>query len=92
MGEVEYLNSLIYPAKELCISSGRLTFADGHSWVPHDLSKISQAREALRSVSDGTDLRTDLPDATVELNSSNFDRVLKESPASFAIVEFFAHW
>ncbi|RZR97590.1 hypothetical protein BHM03_00026815 [Ensete ventricosum] len=50
------------------------------------------AGEALRSVSDGTDLRTDLPDATVELNSSNFDRVLKESPASFAIVEFFAHW
>ncbi|URD74187.1 Erv1 / Alr family [Musa troglodytarum] len=50
------------------------------------------AGEALRSVGDGTDLRTDLPDATVELNSSNFDSVLKESPASFAIVEFFAHW
>ncbi|XP_018678201.2 sulfhydryl oxidase 1 isoform X1 [Musa acuminata AAA Group] len=50
------------------------------------------AGEALRSVGDGTDLRTYLPDATVELNSSNFDSVLKESPASFAIVEFFAHW
>ncbi|KAJ8498403.1 hypothetical protein OPV22_008955 [Ensete ventricosum] len=50
------------------------------------------AAEALRSVGEGTDLRTDLPDATVELNRSNFDSVLKESPASFAIVEFFAHW
>ncbi|XP_058096711.1 sulfhydryl oxidase 2-like [Magnolia sinica] len=34
----------------------------------------------------------DLVDAAVELNSSNFDQVLQESPASYAVVEFFAHW
>lgn len=34
----------------------------------------------------------DLDDVVVELNSSNFDQVLKESSAPFAIVEFFAHW
>ncbi|KAI4385905.1 hypothetical protein MLD38_003893 [Melastoma candidum] len=28
----------------------------------------------------------------VELNASNFDAVLKDTPASFSVVEFFAHW
>lgn len=28
----------------------------------------------------------------VELNASNFDAELKDTPASFAIVEFFANW
>ncbi|WVY95640.1 hypothetical protein V8G54_027791 [Vigna mungo] len=32
------------------------------------------------------------PDYAVELNGTNFDAVLKETPATFAIVEFFAHW
>ncbi|KAJ0985732.1 hypothetical protein J5N97_004088 [Dioscorea zingiberensis] len=36
--------------------------------------------------------RADPPDAAVQLNNSNFDAVLSESPANFAIVEFFAHW
>ncbi|KAG1346977.1 sulfhydryl oxidase 2 [Cocos nucifera] len=45
-------------------------------------------RSLLRSLGDGPDLH----DAAVDLNSSNFDRVLKESPAAFAVVEFFAHW
>ncbi|KAF3334741.1 sulfhydryl oxidase 2 isoform X2 [Carex littledalei] len=31
-------------------------------------------------------------DAAVDLNSTNFDEVLKSSPTSYAIVEFFAHW
>ncbi|KAK4720518.1 hypothetical protein R3W88_010751 [Solanum pinnatisectum] len=32
------------------------------------------------------------PDFAVELNATNFDSVLKETPAPYAIVEFFAHW
>ncbi|PIA33485.1 hypothetical protein AQUCO_04100130v1 [Aquilegia coerulea] len=33
-----------------------------------------------------------LSDAAIDLNNTNFDSVLRSSPASFAIVEFFAHW
>lgn len=32
------------------------------------------------------------PDFAVELNATNFDSVLKETPAPYAIVEFYAHW
>ncbi|KAL6010947.1 Sulfhydryl oxidase 1 [Asimina triloba] len=32
------------------------------------------------------------PDAATDLSAANFDVVLRESPASFAVVEFFAHW
>ncbi|XP_060183822.1 sulfhydryl oxidase 2-like isoform X1 [Lycium barbarum] len=32
------------------------------------------------------------PDFAVELNATNFDSVLKDTPAPYAIVEFFAHW
>ncbi|KAF6172338.1 hypothetical protein GIB67_024960 [Kingdonia uniflora] len=45
------------------------------------------SRSILRSL-DGPDL----PDAAVDLNNTDFDSVLTHSPASFAIVEFFAHW
>ncbi|KAJ3670718.1 hypothetical protein LUZ60_008144 [Juncus effusus] len=31
-------------------------------------------------------------DAAVDLNSTNFDAVLKSTPTTHAIVEFFAHW
>ncbi|CAI9096068.1 OLC1v1032137C1 [Oldenlandia corymbosa var. corymbosa] len=31
-------------------------------------------------------------DYGVELNVTNFDEVLRETPATYAIVEFFAHW
>ncbi|KAK9115409.1 hypothetical protein Syun_022206 [Stephania yunnanensis] len=34
----------------------------------------------------------DPPDAAVDLNDTSFDAVLKTTPASFAVVEFFAHW
>ncbi|KAG6511525.1 hypothetical protein ZIOFF_029593 [Zingiber officinale] len=44
--------------------------------------------EAVRSVGEGADL----PDAAVDLNVSDFETALRESPASFAVVEFFAHW
>ncbi|KAG6493633.1 hypothetical protein ZIOFF_048626 [Zingiber officinale] len=43
---------------------------------------------AVGSVGEGTDL----PDAAVNLNVSDFETVLRGSPASFAVVEFFAHW
>lgn len=31
-------------------------------------------------------------DYAVELNATNFDSVLKDTPATYAVVEFFAHW
>lgn len=31
-------------------------------------------------------------DYAVELNGTNFDGVLRDTPASFSVVEFFAHW
>lgn len=31
-------------------------------------------------------------DYAVELNATNFDAVLRDTPASFSVVEFFAHW
>ncbi|XP_057478576.1 sulfhydryl oxidase 2-like isoform X1 [Actinidia eriantha] len=34
----------------------------------------------------------DQPDFAVDLNATNFDAVLRETPATHAIVEFFAHW
>ncbi|THF96421.1 hypothetical protein TEA_029389 [Camellia sinensis var. sinensis] len=34
----------------------------------------------------------DQPDFAVELNATNFDAVLKDTPATYAIVEFFANW
>ncbi|KAE9450951.1 hypothetical protein C3L33_17136, partial [Rhododendron williamsianum] len=32
------------------------------------------------------------PDFAVDLNATNFDAVLRDTPATYAIVEFFAHW
>lgn len=32
------------------------------------------------------------PDYAVDLNVTNFDQVLRDTPATHAIVEFFAHW
>lgn len=34
----------------------------------------------------------DQPGVVVDLNANNFDAVLKETPASYAIVEFYAYW
>ncbi|KAK4430282.1 Sulfhydryl oxidase 1 [Sesamum alatum] len=47
------------------------------------------SRSLLRSIADGT---AEKPDYAVELNATNFDSVLKETSAAYAIVEFFAHW
>ncbi|KAL5070424.1 hypothetical protein RYX36_021311 [Vicia faba] len=54
-------------------------------------SAFSGHRSILREVSD-TDRSGIHRDYAVELNASSFDDVLKDTPATFAIVEFFAHW
>lgn len=46
------------------------------------------SRSILRAVKRGRDQ----PSVVVDLNVTNFDAVLKETPATYAIVEFFAHW
>ncbi|KAL3654461.1 Sulfhydryl oxidase 1 [Castilleja foliolosa] len=45
-----------------------------------------------RSILRAMDDKTENPDYAVELNATNFDSVLKDTPAAYAIVEFFAHW
>ncbi|KAL0446805.1 UNVERIFIED_CONTAM: Sulfhydryl oxidase 2 [Sesamum latifolium] len=47
------------------------------------------SRSILRSIDRD---RAEKPDYAVELNATGFDAVLKETPATYAIVEFFAHW
>lgn len=49
------------------------------------------SRSLLRSLVDDGSVGH-FPDVAVELNETNFNDVLRETPASFAIVEFFAHW
>ncbi|KAI3730639.1 hypothetical protein L1987_61811 [Smallanthus sonchifolius] len=36
--------------------------------------------------------RFDQPNYAIDLNATNFDTVLNETPATYVIVEFFAHW
>ncbi|XP_068490707.1 sulfhydryl oxidase 2 isoform X1 [Phaseolus vulgaris] len=51
-------------------------------------SSFASRRSILREVkSEGNH-----PDYAVELNGTNFDAVFKDTPATFAVVEFFAHW
>ncbi|XP_024993938.1 sulfhydryl oxidase 2-like isoform X1 [Cynara cardunculus var. scolymus] len=66
-------------------------------WSFMSLSLISSAllinpaagsRSLLRAINGGGDQ----PDFAVDLNVTNFDAVLKDTPATYAIVEFFAHW
>ncbi|GJY17996.1 sulfhydryl oxidase 2-like protein isoform X2 [Tanacetum coccineum] len=45
-----------------------------------------------RSILRVNPLAGDVTDLAVDLNVTNFDSVLKDTPASYAIVEFFAHW
>ncbi|KAL5553372.1 hypothetical protein UlMin_040773 [Ulmus minor] len=52
-------------------------------------SAASGSRSILRTL-EGE--RGDLRDYAVELNGTSFDGVLKDTPATFAVVEFFAHW
>ncbi|XP_072060009.1 sulfhydryl oxidase 2 isoform X2 [Arachis hypogaea] len=52
-------------------------------------TSFSSRRVILREVNDNGG---DHADYAVELNVTNFDAVLKDTPATYAIVEFFAHW
>ncbi|KAG7032047.1 Sulfhydryl oxidase 1 [Cucurbita argyrosperma subsp. argyrosperma] len=47
------------------------------------------SRSILRAVADKNG---DSEDYAVDLNATNFDAVLRDTPATFAVVEFFAHW
>ncbi|XP_011022966.1 PREDICTED: sulfhydryl oxidase 2-like isoform X2 [Populus euphratica] len=49
----------------------------------------SGSRSILRAVSSENKAQVDY---AVDLNSTNFDAVLRNTPAAHAIVEFFAHW
>lgn len=54
-------------------------------------SSLESRRAILREVKND-DNKGDLRDYVVDLNARNFDVVLKDTPANFAVVEFFAHW
>ncbi|XP_078429267.1 sulfhydryl oxidase 1-like [Wolffia australiana] len=56
------------------------------SWT----SDFGPRRSLLRDLGGGRS--SEIADAAVELNSSTFDAYLGESPARFAVVEFFASW
>lgn len=47
------------------------------------------SRSLLRSI--GSD-ESEKHDYAVDLNATNLDSVLSETPATYAVVEFFAHW
>ncbi|XP_023541103.1 sulfhydryl oxidase 2-like isoform X1 [Cucurbita pepo subsp. pepo] len=47
------------------------------------------SRSILRTVADKNG---DSEDYAIDLNATNFDAVFRDAPASFAVVEFFAHW
>ncbi|KAJ9163278.1 hypothetical protein P3X46_022962 [Hevea brasiliensis] len=47
------------------------------------------SRSILRELSNSNAVKADY---AVDLNVTNFDAVLRDTPAAFAIVEFFAHW
>lgn len=48
------------------------------------------SRAILRSLGD-TEKKVEV-DHAVELNATNFDAVLRDTPATYAVVEFFANW
>lgn len=47
------------------------------------------SRSLLRAVNTNAQDHTNF---AIDLNSTSFDAVLRDTPATFAIVEFFAHW
>ncbi|KAK4608628.1 hypothetical protein RGQ29_002157 [Quercus rubra] len=60
-------------------------------------SSSSPSRSLLRSIEDNNkndNVVADLHphDYAVDINVTNFDAVLRDTPATFAVVEFFAHW
>lgn len=61
-------------------------------WILKATSLQSGSRTVLREIGSGGGGGSDPKDCGVELNATNFDGVLKDTPATYAIVEFFAHW
>ncbi|XP_039040564.1 sulfhydryl oxidase 2-like isoform X2 [Hibiscus syriacus] len=61
-------------------------------WILKASSFQPGSRALLRAVADNNGGVGDLKDYAAELNATNFDAVLKDTPATYAIVEFFAHW
>ncbi|XP_007045061.2 PREDICTED: sulfhydryl oxidase 2 isoform X1 [Theobroma cacao] len=63
-------------------------------WILKATSLQAGSRTVLREISsnNGGGGGSDPKDYAVELNITNFDEVLKDTPATYAIVEFFAHW
>ena len=60
-------------------------------WILKATSLQAGSRTVLREI-DNNNGGSDPRDYAVELNVTNFDGVLKDTPATYAIVEFFAHW
>ncbi|CAA2984257.1 sulfhydryl oxidase 2-like isoform X2 [Olea europaea var. sylvestris] len=50
------------------------------------------SRSILRSANSANKNGAEKLDYAVDINATNFDAVLKETPTTYAIVEFFAHW
>ncbi|KAK8529268.1 hypothetical protein V6N13_102202 [Hibiscus sabdariffa] len=61
-------------------------------WILKASSLQPGSRALLRALADNNGGGTDLKDYAVELNATDFDVVLKDTPATYAVVEFFAHW
>ncbi|KAK6242263.1 hypothetical protein SCA6_007652 [Theobroma cacao] len=63
-------------------------------WILKATSLQAGSRTVLREIgsNNGGGAGSYPKDYAVELNITNFDEVLKDTPATYAIVEFFAHW
>ena len=48
------------------------------------------SRSILRDI--GNAIADDQKDNAIELNATNFDSVFRDTPAKYAVLEFFAHW
>ena len=48
------------------------------------------SRSILRDI--GNAIAGDQKDNAFELNATNFDSVFRDTPAKYAVLEFFAHW
>lgn len=59
-------------------------------FVSEVVSFSAGSRLILRSISNGEN--NGAVDNAVDLNATNFDSILRDTPATYAVVEFFAHW
>lgn len=59
-------------------------------FVSEVVSFSAGSRSILRSISNGEN--NGAVDNAVDLNATNFDSILRDTPATYAVVEFFAHW